>query len=82
MKLVTIDVQLDDKLEYPEQKLDEGEAIVKRVVELKSLYKELKGLCRLSFDSVFFGTRADLASPYRIREEGQDCNADNPLASY
>lgn len=45
MKLVTVDVLLDDKLEYPDQKLDEGEAIVKRVVELKSLYKELKGPC-------------------------------------
>ena len=43
MKLVTVDVLLDDQLEYPDQKLDEGEAIVKRVVELKSLYKELKG---------------------------------------
>ena len=43
MKLVTVDVLLDDKLEYPEQKLDEGEAIVKRVVELKGLYNELKG---------------------------------------
>ncbi|VDB96169.1 unnamed protein product [Peniophora sp. CBMAI 1063] len=42
MKLVTVDVLLEDGLEYPEQKLDEGEAIVKRVVELKGLYKELK----------------------------------------
>jgi ADP-ribose pyrophosphatase len=43
MKIVTLDVTLKDELETPEQKLDEGEAIVKRVVALKDLYNELKG---------------------------------------
>jgi ADP-ribose pyrophosphatase len=44
MKLVTLDVTFEDKLESPAQKLDEGEAIIRRVVELKNLYNELKGM--------------------------------------
>lgn len=43
MQTVTLDVPLEDKLETPEQKLDEGESIVKRVVPLSGLYQELKG---------------------------------------
>ena len=43
MKLVILDVPLEDKMETPDQKLEEGESIVRRVVELKSLYKELRG---------------------------------------
>ncbi|KAI0028453.1 NUDIX hydrolase domain-like protein [Vararia minispora EC-137] len=42
MKLITLEVIFDDKIESPAQKLEEGEAIVKRVVALKSLYRELK----------------------------------------
>lgn len=46
MKLVVVDVLLDDKLETPDQKLEAGEFIVKRVVALKDLDAELKGeLC-------------------------------------
>lgn len=47
MKLVTLNVVFPGKLETPDQKLDDGEAIVRRVVELKNLYKELKGRFRL-----------------------------------
>ncbi|EPQ58528.1 hypothetical protein GLOTRDRAFT_114924 [Gloeophyllum trabeum ATCC 11539] len=43
MKLVVVRVTLEDKLETPDQKLDEGEFIVKRVVELAKLHEELKG---------------------------------------
>ena len=43
MKLAVVDVLLADKLETPEQKLDAGEFIVKRVVELDNLTVELKG---------------------------------------
>lgn len=43
MKLVVISVLLADKMEYPEQKLDTGEYITKRVVELAKLSDELKG---------------------------------------
>lgn len=43
MKLVILDVTLPDKLELNEAKLDEGEHIVKRVVELSRLYDELQG---------------------------------------
>lgn len=41
MKLVILDVRLEDKLEVPVQKLDAGEFIVKRVVELAKLEEEL-----------------------------------------
>ncbi|KAG6889779.1 hypothetical protein C0992_004197 [Termitomyces sp. T32_za158] len=42
MKLVVLSVVLDDKLELPDQKLDPGEFIVRRVVELSKLNSELK----------------------------------------
>jgi ADP-ribose pyrophosphatase len=43
MKLVVLKVDLADKMEKPEQKLEAGEFIVKRVVELAKLNDELKG---------------------------------------
>jgi hypothetical protein len=43
LKLATVAVLLDDKLETPDQQLDQGEHIVKRVVALKDLDAELKG---------------------------------------
>jgi ADP-ribose pyrophosphatase len=49
MKLVTVDVLLDDKLETPTQQLDEGEAIVVRVIPLTDLKSELKSMfCMLT----------------------------------
>ncbi|KAF9070334.1 NUDIX hydrolase domain-like protein [Rhodocollybia butyracea] len=42
MKLVVLNVTLADKLETPDQKLDAGEFIVRRVIELKGLLAELK----------------------------------------
>ena len=42
MKLVTVDVELPDKLETPTQKLDAGEFIVPRVVALKDLKQTLE----------------------------------------
>ncbi|KAG6813108.1 hypothetical protein H0H92_013962 [Tricholoma furcatifolium] len=42
MKLVVLSVVLDDKIEMPDQKLDPGEFIVRRVVELSKLNSELK----------------------------------------
>jgi ADP-ribose pyrophosphatase len=44
MQMVTIKVTLDGELEHPEQKLDSGEFIVKRIVALDKLNDELKGL--------------------------------------
>ncbi|EIW85330.1 hypothetical protein CONPUDRAFT_87784 [Coniophora puteana RWD-64-598 SS2] len=41
MKLVVANVLLDDKLETPDSKLDDGEFIVKRVVALDQLHDEL-----------------------------------------
>ncbi|THV08074.1 hypothetical protein K435DRAFT_959522 [Dendrothele bispora CBS 962.96] len=42
MKLVILNVYLEDKLESPDQELDSGEFIVRRVVELKTLYNVLE----------------------------------------
>jgi hypothetical protein len=44
MKLVVLNVPLEDQMETPDAKLDAGEFIVKRVVELAKLYDELKGI--------------------------------------
>jgi ADP-ribose pyrophosphatase len=47
MKLVVLDVPLDGDMESPEQNLQDGESIVRRAVEVKNLYKMLKGTrCR------------------------------------
>lgn len=44
MKLVILDVPLDGEMESPEQKLDDGESIVRRAVRVKDLYRVLKGM--------------------------------------
>jgi len=44
MKLVILDVPLDGEMESPDQKLEDGESIVRRVVEVKNLYRVLKGM--------------------------------------
>lgn len=43
MKLVSVSVICDDQLGKPEQKLDDGESITLRVVELSKLNQTLKG---------------------------------------
>ena len=43
MKLIILDVPLDGSMESPDQILQGGEAIVRRAVELKMLYRVLKG---------------------------------------
>jgi hypothetical protein len=48
MKLVVLDVPLDGEMESPDQNLDDGEEMVRRAVEVKDLYRVLKGmLCSL-----------------------------------
>jgi ADP-ribose pyrophosphatase len=44
MKLVILDVQLDGEMESPDQNLEDGESIVRRAVEVKNLYRVLKGM--------------------------------------
>lgn len=44
MKLIVLSVPLEDQMETPDAKLDAGEFIVKRVVELAKLYAELRGI--------------------------------------
>jgi hypothetical protein len=43
MKLIILDVPLDGTMESPDQNLQDGEAIVRRAVEWKLLYRVLKG---------------------------------------
>jgi hypothetical protein len=43
MKLISVSVTCKDQLETPEQKLEEGEAITLRVVELSKLNQILRG---------------------------------------
>ncbi|KAF9002000.1 NUDIX hydrolase domain-like protein [Cyathus striatus] len=49
MQLVTVEVELDDHLKMPEPKLDAGEFIVKRIVEISKLNEELKEYDRKGF---------------------------------
>ena len=44
MKLVILDVPLDGGMESPDQNLEDGESIVRRAVEVKNLYRVLKGM--------------------------------------
>jgi len=44
MKFVIVNVTMEDKLNLPKQKLEEGEFIVSRVVELSKLYEVLRGM--------------------------------------
>ncbi|KAK0240448.1 NUDIX hydrolase domain-like protein [Armillaria nabsnona] len=43
MKLVVLNVTLEDAMEHPEANLEAGEFIVKRVVELQKLNRQLQG---------------------------------------
>jgi hypothetical protein len=43
MKLVTVNVDLTDELLLPMQRLDDGEFIIRQVVELQDLYPRLRG---------------------------------------
>jgi ADP-ribose pyrophosphatase len=43
MKLIVLNVTLPDRLEMPGQKLEAGEFIVRRVVQLSKLSDALKG---------------------------------------
>lgn len=53
MKLVVVDVPFPHKLEVYDQKLDAGEFITRRVVELSKLSEEFKGELKFrSFDVI------------------------------
>ena len=49
MQLVVVSVLFDDKLDIPEPKLDPGEYIVTKIVELSKLSAELEGESRFFF---------------------------------
>lgn len=50
MKLITVDVPFPEKLEMPAQKLDPGEYITARIVELSKLSTEFRGSCDIAID--------------------------------
>lgn len=54
MKLIMLDVTMEDVLEIHSQHLDVGEHIVKRVVKLQKLEDELKGTSRTSLLSMLW----------------------------
>lgn len=65
MKLVAVDVPFPDKLEKSAQKLEPGEFITARIVEIAKLSDELKGKHRLPW--LIAGINVFLS---RVREEG------------
>lgn len=68
MKLVMVDVPFPDKLETYDQKLDEGEFITRRVVELSKLSEEFAS----TYHDVLHGRMAlTILPPARIRTEGK-----------
>jgi len=70
MKLVVLGVNLDDKMEAPDPKLDAGEFIVKRVVELAKLYDELKAYNEKGF--VVDARLSHFASGYEMARRIKD----------
>ena len=56
MKIVTLATTFHDQLELSDAKLDEGEHIVKRVVELEKLYDILNGNDSSSSFTIFAET--------------------------
>jgi ADP-ribose pyrophosphatase len=44
LKLVVLDVPVDGEMVSPDQNLEDGESIVRRAVEVKNLYRVLKGM--------------------------------------
>jgi hypothetical protein len=75
MKLVVLDVLLNGDMESPDQNLEDGEAIVRRVIEVRNLNKELKGMwCGAGHRRILHSNRIfpfpPLPISYRIRKEG------------
>ncbi|KIJ99558.1 hypothetical protein K443DRAFT_679821 [Laccaria amethystina LaAM-08-1] len=67
MKLVTLEVLLDNSLELPEQKLEKGEFIISRVVELAKLSEELKDYDKKGF--VVDARLSHFASGYQMARQ-------------
>ncbi|TBU28960.1 NUDIX hydrolase domain-like protein [Dichomitus squalens] len=66
MKLVTVDVPFPEKLEMPAQKLEPGEYITARIVELSKLAAEFKGLSSIGF--VVDARLSHMASGFELAE--------------
>ena len=82
MKLVMVDVPFPEKLEMPTQKLDPGEFITARIVELSKLTAVFKGSTHIAMH--LSGSPSNQLDVYRIRGEGQQSYPCTPrtLADY
>ena len=60
MKLVVLDVILPDQLEAPSQQLENGEFIVRKVVQLSKLNEQLKGIEPVSCPTFVFNAHLRL----------------------
>lgn len=69
MKLVVLDVPLNGDMESPDQNLEDGEAIVRRVIEVRNLNKELKEYEKKDYivDARLFHFAAGLDLAERLR---------------
>ncbi|KAK0228255.1 NUDIX hydrolase domain-like protein [Armillaria fumosa] len=68
MKLVVLNVTLDDAMEHPEANLEAGEFIVKRVVELHKLNQQLQGKYYSEKGFVVDARLSHLAAGYTMAE--------------
>ncbi|ESK96816.1 adp-ribose pyrophosphatase [Moniliophthora roreri MCA 2997] len=68
MKLVILKVTLEDKLELPDQKLEQGEFIVRKVISMDSLYEELKEYDKKGF--VLDARLQHFAAGYALAQKG------------
>ncbi|KAI9635035.1 putative phosphoribosyl-ATP diphosphatase [Dioszegia hungarica] len=67
MNLVTVNVKLGENDEDPQQHLDEGEHIIKRVIPLSDLHKTLKDYASKGF--AIDALVASMAEGWRLREK-------------
>ncbi len=72
MKFIAVGVTFDGELESPEQRLDEGEHIVKRIVELAKLNEVLKGELQPSL-SYSVPLTLQLCIYKRLRAKSRSC---------
>jgi uncharacterized coiled-coil protein SlyX len=71
MKLVLVNVTLEDELKLPKQKLDAGEFIVPRVLELSKLHDELKGMADYLFHVAEVASRCDFIGQNTLKRSVQ-----------
>jgi len=68
MKLVILDVPLAGEMESPDQNLEDGEAILRRIVEVKNLYRVLKEYEKKDRDHIVDARLLHLAAGFDLAE--------------